>query len=87
MKKHILDDRHITRGPLTLVPLASTDTEKGPEVPMDTTEKLRFFMDETSTPYTDSENPFVRTKEDDEFDKMIIEKYHLTTKERERDSF
>ena len=50
---------------------------------MDTTEKLRCFMDETSAPYEDGENPFVRTKEDDEFDEMIIAKYHLTTKEME----
>lgn len=40
-------------------------------------------LDETSAPYTDNENPFVRTK-DDEFDEMIIAKYHLTTKEKEK---
>lgn len=51
---------------------------------MDTTEKLSFFMDETSAPYTDNENPFVRTKEDDEFDEMLIATYHLTTKEMEK---
>ena len=51
---------------------------------MDSTEKLSFFMDETSAPYEDGENPFPRTKEDDEFDEMIIAKYHLTTKEMEK---
>ena len=49
---------------------------------MDSTEKLSFFMDETSAPYEDGENPFPRTKEDDEFDEMIIAKYHLTTNMR-----
>lgn len=47
---------------------------------------LRFYMDETSAPYSDKDNPFNRTKEDDEFDKMIIEKYKLTTKEMENSS-
>ncbi len=37
-------------------------------------------MDETSAPYEKDENPFVRTKEDDEFDKMIIDKYQLVAK-------
>lgn len=50
---------------------------------MNTTENLRFFMDETSVPYEKTENPFPRTKEDDEFDKTIIAKYHLTTIEME----
>ena len=51
---------------------------------MDTTEKLRYVMDETSAPYEDGENPFVRTKEDDEFVEKIIAKYHLITKEMEK---
>ena len=50
---------------------------------MDTVKKLRFLMDETSVPYPENENPFPRTKEDDVFDEMIIEKYHLITKEME----
>lgn len=45
--------------------------------------KLRFFMDETSVPYEENENPFPRAKEDDVLDEMIIEKYHLITKEME----
>ena len=49
----------------------------------DTINTLRFYMDETSAPYSDKDNPFKRTKEDDEFDKMIIEKYKLITKEME----
>jgi hypothetical protein len=48
------------------------------------TGNLRFFMDETSVPYPEGENPFPRTKEDDEFEKMVIEKYHLVTKEMEQ---
>lgn len=50
---------------------------------MDTTGNLRYFMDETSAPYEDGENPFPRTKEDDEFDEMMIAKHHLVTKEME----
>ena len=58
----------------------------------DTIGTLRFYMDETSAPYSDKDNPFSRTKDDDEFDKMIIEKYKLTTKEnafnlQDRESF
>ena len=49
----------------------------------DTTKTLRFYMDETSAPYSDDDNPFVWTKDDDEFDKMMIAKYKLTTKEME----
>ncbi len=48
---------------------------------MDTNNALHYYMDETSAPYSDEENPFPRTKADDEFDKMIIAKYKLTTKE------
>ena len=48
-----------------------------------TTNTLRFYMDETSAPYSDAENPFVRTKEDDDFDKAIIEKYHLETRDND----
>lgn len=50
---------------------------------MEPTNTLRCYMDETSAPYKDNENPFVRTKEDDEFDEMMIAKYHLVTKEME----
>jgi hypothetical protein len=46
-------------------------------------EKLRFFTNETSMPYSENENPFLRTEEDDKFDEMIIEEYHLVTKEKE----
>lgn len=40
-------------------------------------------MDETSVPYEQNENPFPQTDLDDEFETMIINKYHLTTKEME----
>lgn len=50
---------------------------------MRSSNKLRYFMDKTSIPYEDDQNPFPRTQEDDEFDKMIIEKYHLITKDME----
>ena len=50
---------------------------------VDDVNDLRFYMDETSAPYSDKDNPFKRTKEDDEFDEMIIEKYKLITKEME----
>lgn len=43
---------------------------------MDFTENSRFVMDETSVPYERNENPFPRTDSDDEFEKMIINKYH-----------
>jgi len=51
---------------------------------MNSVENLRFFMDESSAPYEEGENPFPRTKRDDEFDEMIIKKYHLVTKEMEQ---
>jgi hypothetical protein len=40
-------------------------------------------MDEISSPYPDGRNPFPRTREDDEFDELMIQKYGLTTKEME----
>lgn len=46
-------------------------------------DNLRFVMDETSAPYEENENPFVQTELDNEFEQMIINKYHLTTKEME----
>jgi hypothetical protein len=53
---------------------------------MDNIENLRFFMDETSAPYPEGQNPFPRTKEDNEFEDFIIKKYHLITKEMEKSS-
>lgn len=47
-------------------------------------DNLRFVMDETSAPFEENENPFIQTETDDEFDQMIINKYHLTTKEMEQ---
>ncbi len=44
---------------------------------------LYFAMDETSRPYEPGENPFPGTELDEEFEKMIINKYHLVTKEME----
>lgn len=52
---------------------------------MYSTDNLRFIMDETSTPYEENENPFIQTELDNEFERMIINKYHLTTKEMESD--
>ena len=46
-------------------------------------QKLRFYTDESGTPYEDGENPFPRTKEDDDFDQMMIEKYNLVLREEE----
>lgn len=43
-----------------------------------------YVMDETSVPYEHNENPFPRTASDDEFEEMIINKYHLITKEMEK---
>lgn len=51
---------------------------------MNNIENLRFFMDEDAVPYPEGEIPFPRTKEDDDFEKMIIEKFHLITKEMEK---
>ena len=50
---------------------------------MYSTDNLRFVMDETSVPYEQNENPFLQMDLGDEFEKMIISKYHLTTKEME----
>ena len=50
---------------------------------MYSTDNLRFVMDETSVPYEQNENPFLETIEDEEFDEMISNKYHLITKEAE----
>lgn len=44
-------------------------------------DNLRFVMDETSAPHEQNENPFSRTNADIEFEKMMIDKYHLVTKE------
>ena len=46
-------------------------------------DNLRFVMDETSAPYEENETPFVQTELDNEFEQMIINKYHLITKEAE----
>ena len=45
--------------------------------------ELRCYMDDTSIPFEDDENPFPRTKEDDEFDEQMIKKYNLVLKETE----
>lgn len=50
---------------------------------MYSTDNLRFVMDETSAPYEENENLFVQTELASEFEQMIINKYHLTTKEME----
>ena len=42
-------------------------------------------MDDTSIPFEDDENPFPRTKEDDEFDERMITKYGLKVKEYENE--
>lgn len=47
-------------------------------------DNLRFVMDDTSIPYEQNENSFLKTDSDDDFEKMIIDKYHLITKEMEK---
>lgn len=47
---------------------------------MYSTDNLRFVADETSIPYEQNENPFPKTDLDDEFEKTIINKYHLRRK-------
>ncbi len=44
---------------------------------MDNEKGLRFYMDETSAPYEEGQNPFEWTEEDEEFEKRMVEKYHL----------
>lgn len=44
---------------------------------VDENKNLRYYMDESATPYDDGENPYMRTEEDDEFDEKMIEKHHL----------
>ena len=40
-------------------------------------EKLYLIADETTAPYEEGKNPFVRTEDDDEFDLKVIEKFGL----------
>ena len=40
-------------------------------------EKLYLVADETSAPYKDCENPFVRDEDDDAFDLKVAEKFGL----------
>lgn len=42
---------------------------------------LRCFMDEKSVPYDYQNDTYIPTEEDLEFEKMIIEKYHLYDEE------
>jgi hypothetical protein len=51
---------------------------------MNNSGNLRYYMDETSAPYPEGENPFETTEEDMEFERRLIEKYHLVTKEKSR---
>jgi hypothetical protein len=37
-------------------------------------EKLRYYMDESSAPYPEGENPFETTEEDKEFERKMIER-------------
>lgn len=47
---------------------------------MNENQELQYYMDESAAPYEDGENPYERTKEDDEFDKEMIKKYQLHMK-------
>lgn len=47
-------------------------------------DNLRFVMDETSIPYEKNETPFAQIEPDNEFEQIIINKYHLITKEMEK---
>ena len=40
-------------------------------------EKLYLIADETTAPYEDGNNPFVRTEKDEEFDLKVAEKFGL----------
>ena len=40
-------------------------------------EKLYLIADETTAPYEEGENPFVRTEEDEEFDLKVAGKFGL----------
>ena len=53
---------------------------------MSDSEKLYLLMDESSAPLENADFLYPRTKEDEEFDKMIVEKYHLITKDMEDDT-
>lgn len=46
-------------------------------VMMQKEEKLYFVADETSAPYEDWENPFVRDEDDDAFDLKVAEKFGM----------
>lgn len=50
---------------------------------MKSDETLRFFMDESSAPYSENDAFFSKSEEDEIFDEMIIAKYGLTTKAME----
>ena len=47
-------------------------------------EKLYMFMDETSAPYKDGENPYTNF-EDPKFDEYIAKKYNLIFKNEDED--
>jgi hypothetical protein len=53
---------------------------------MSNSENLRYYMDETSAPYAEGENPFETTEEDKEFEEKLIAKYHLVKKGTSEDA-
>ena len=40
-------------------------------------EMLYFIADETTAPYEEGKNPFIRTEQDDEFDLKVAQKFGL----------
>ena len=40
-------------------------------------EMLYFIADETTAPYEEGKNPFIRTEQEEEFDRKVVEKFGL----------
>lgn len=45
--------------------------------------EVKYYMDDTSIPYDTEEYSFQRIAKDDDFDREMIHKYNLVTKEKE----
>ena len=41
-----------------------------------------YIMDESDRPYEGDENPFLHSEEDEKFDKMMAERFHLEPREQ-----
>ena len=40
-------------------------------------EKLYLIADETTAPYEEGKSPFIRTEQEEEFDRKVVEKFGL----------